>query len=411
MNKNHRKIYPEKTGIMIWCPNTSSPEERVSLKMWRELKPLMLDRLCLVSFHGVITSRKRRRNMKVLIQLLGFHRLLPFVKQTISGRTRTRHATPLGDGRGVPKNFLDFGRFSKHSKCSKDFGRLSKFSTKCSQPTLLEGFALRSRKSRSVFRSSDPFGKVIVLLVRGPGSSITLVRGDITRMTEQDISSVESLFSLVESMDFDLQMGDFGESLMTEAELVANLPDDFLNPPLLPPPTASPPRAPSPTPLFPVLQLSSTIPTNLIQLRQVGEPGPDGQVVLEVVTDNLQLPLDALPDDLGYSSLPSSSSSVSPSSPTPEVGEVQGESKEERRLRLQAEACRRHRKNKKRKLEEERAELEQLEKRNVELRAKHQAMLEELERWRSMVMVVVAGKKRKRGGEDEEEMVSKIWKT
>ena len=199
---------------------------------------------------------------------------------------------------------------------------------------------------------------------------------------------------------------------MTEAELVANLPDDFLNPPLLPPPTTSPsPQAPSPTPPFPVLQLSNTIPTNHIQLRQVGEPGPDGQVVFEVVTDNLQLPLDALPDDLGYSSLPSSSSSVSPSSPTPEVGEVQGESKEERRLRLQAEACRRHRKNKKRKLEEEKAELEQLEKRNVELRAKHQAMLEELERWRSMVMVVVAGKKRKRGGEDEEQMVSKIWKT
>merc|ERR1712012_266198 len=197
--------------------------------------------------------------------------------------------------------------------------------------------------------------------------------------------------------DFDLQMGDRGESLMTEAELVANLPNDFLNPPLLPPPTTSPPRAPSPTPSFPVLQLSSTMPTNLIQLRQVSEPGPDGQVVFEVVIDNLQLPLDALPNDLGYSSLPSSSSSsVSPSSPTQEVGEFQGESKEERRLRLQAEACRRHRKNKKR---------------NVELRGKHLAMLEELERWRSMVMLVVAGKKRKRGGEDEKQMVSKIWKT
>jgi len=373
----------------------------------------MLDRLFLVSFHGVITSRKRKRNMKVLIQLLGFHRLPPFVKQTISGRTTTRHATPLGDGRGVPKNFLDFGRFSKCSKCSKDFGRLSKFSTKCSQPTLLEGFALRSRKSQSAFRSSDPFGKVIVLLVRGPSSSLTLVRGDITRMAEQDISSVESLFSLVESMDFDLQMGDLGESLMTEAELVANLPDDFLNPPLLAPSTTSPPQAPPPTPPFPVLQLSSTMPTNHIQLRQVGEPGPDGQVVFEVVTDNLQLSLDNLPDDLGYSSLPSSSSSSdSPRSPTQEVGEVQqGESKEERRLRLQAEACRRHRMNKKRKLEEEKEELKQLEKRNVELRGKHQAKLEEVMRWRSMVMVVVAGKKRKRGEEDEEEMVSKIWKT
>merc|ERR1712223_895391 len=316
-----------------------------------------------------------------------------------------------GDGRGVPKNFLDFGRFSKRSKCSKDFGRLSKLSPKCSKPNLLEGFALRSRKSQSVFRSSNPFGKVIVLLVRGPSSSLTLVRGDITRMTEQDISSVESLFSLVESIDFDLQMGDLGDSLMTEAELVANLPDDFLNPPLLPPTTTSPPQAPSPTPPFPVLQLSSTIPSNLIQLRQVGEPGPDGQVVFEVVTGNLQLPLEALPDDLGYCSLPSSSSSVSPSSATPVVGEAQSESKEEKRLRLQAEACRRHRKNKKRKLEEEKEELEQLEKRNVELRAKHQAMLEELERWRSMVMVVVAGKKRKRGREDEKEMVSKIWKT
>merc|ERR1712211_219731 len=145
-----------------------------------------------------------------------------------------------------------------------------------------------------------------------------------------------------ESMDFDLQMGDLGESLMTEAELEANLPDDFLNPPLLAPSTTSPPQAPPPTPSSPVLQLSTTIPTNHIQLRQVGEPGPDGQVVFEVVTDNLQLPLDALPDDLGYSSLSSSSSSssVSPLSPTQEVGEVQGESKEERRLRLQAEACR-----------------------------------------------------------------------
>ena len=181
---------------------------------------------------------------------------------------------------------------------------------------------------------------------------------------------------------------------MTEAELVANLPDDFLNPPLLSPPTTSPPQAPSPTPPFPVLQLSTTTPSNHIQLRQVGEPGPDGQVVFEVVTDNLQPPLDALQNDLGYSSLPSSSSSVSPSSPTLEVGEVQGESKEERRLRLQAEACRRHRRNKKRKLEEEKEELDQLEKRNVELRAKHQAKLEEVMRWRSMVMLVVAGKKR-----------------
>merc|ERR1712107_853820 len=170
-------------------------------------------------------------------------------------------------GRGVPKNFLDFGRFSK---CSKGFGRLSKFSTKYSQPTLLEGFA-RSRKSQSVFRSSDPSGKVIVLLVRGPSSSLTLVRGDITRMAEQDISSVDSLFSLVESMDFDLQTGDLGESLMTEAELVANLPDDFLNPPLLAPSTTSPPQAPPPLQILHVLQRKRWVRSNKARAKRRGD--------------------------------------------------------------------------------------------------------------------------------------------
>merc|ERR1719331_3569713 len=87
-------------------------------------------------------ARIRKKSMQVIIQIRGFHRLLPFVKQTIAGgRTTSRQATPLGDGRGVPKHFQDFGRFSK---CSCAF----------SQPALLEGFALRSKKPLSVFCSS-----------------------------------------------------------------------------------------------------------------------------------------------------------------------------------------------------------------------------------------------------------------
>ena len=360
----------------------------MKLKMWRQVKPLMLDKLCLVSFRGVITSRIRKENMAVIIQILGFHRLLSFAKQTIGGRTTSRQATPLGDGRGVPKHFQDFGRFSK---CSCAF----------SQPALLEGFALRSKKPLSVFCSSDPSGNVIVLLVRGPDSSLTLIRTDITKMAQEDLSSVDSLFSLVESMDFDPQMEDLGGSIMTEAELEANLPNDFFSkdpiPLPLPPPATPPPSIPHETPPpSPVLRLSST--TTPVQLRWVG---PN---TVEVVTDALQLPLDA-PLDLGYGSLTSDiSSSIPPAYPPSEasrITQVKDESREERRLRLQADACRRHRQNKKRKLEEEQKEFEQLERKNVELRAKFKAMEEMVGRLRCTVMEVVAGK-RKRGEEEEE---------
>merc|ERR1719460_2947530 len=251
------------------------------LKMWRPVTPLILDKLYLVSFQGVITSEKRQKCMKVVIQMLGFHKLLSFVKQTFDGKTTSRHATPLGDGRGIPKHFQDFGRFSKcSSECSsafpsdfQDVGRFSKCSSKCSsafpRPSLLAGFALRSKKQVNVFCSSDPSGNVTVLLVRGPDSSLTLVRTDITKMAQEDLSSVDSLFSLVESMDFDPQMEDLGGSIMTEAELEANLPNDFFSkdpiPLPLPPPATPPPSIPHETPPpSPVLRLSST--TTPVQL-------------------------------------------------------------------------------------------------------------------------------------------------
>merc|ERR1712228_261450 len=140
----------------------------------------------------------------------------------------------------------------------------------------------------------------------------------------------------------------------------------------------------------------------------------------EVVTDALQLPLNDLPLDLGYSSLPSTSSSSSSVPPpslqsgtsrTSEINEeaqeqtqeeTSEENREERRLRLQAEACKRHRLNKKRKLEELEKEKEQLEKKNLQLRARLKAMEEMRDRWRSALIEVVA-KKRKRDKEEEEE--------
>ena len=150
-----------------------------------------------------------------------------------------------------------------------------------------------------------------------------------------------------------------------------------------------------------MLRLSSTTTTAPVQLRQVG---PN---TFEVVTDALQLPLDDTSLlDPGYGSLASavsSSSSIPPPSPPSDesrITEINEETREERRLRLQADACRRHRQNKKRKLEEELKEFEQLERKNVELRAKFKAMEEMVARLRCTVMEMATGK-RKRGGEEE----------
>ena len=179
------------------------------LKMWRPVTPSMLDKLYFVSFQGVITSVKRQKGMKVLIQMLGFHRLLSFVKRAFDRKTTLRHTTSLGDGCWVPKHFQDFGRFSKcSSECSdafpsdfKDVGRFSKCSSKCS--SAFPRLPLRSEKQANVFCSSDPSGNVTVLLVRGANSSLTLVRTDITKMSQEEFPSVEILFNLAESMDFD----------------------------------------------------------------------------------------------------------------------------------------------------------------------------------------------------------------
>ena len=78
------------------------------------------------------------------------------------------------------------------------------------------------------------------------------------------------------------------------------------------------------------------------------------------------------------------------------------EIREERRLRLQAEACKRHRLNKKRKLEELENEKEQLEKKNLQLRIWLKAMEEMRDRWR-LALIEVVVRKRKRGKEEEEE--------
>lgn len=155
----------------------------MKLKMWRPVKPLTLDKLCLVSFKGVIISVKRKSSMNVIIQLLGFHILLPFAKQTTDGRTTASHLSASDYLGGGSKGFKDFGRFTK---CT------SKISS--------------GRRLLSLFHSFNTSHNVAVILARPSDSTSTplptLIRADISKMSTGDLSSVDSILDLVHSMRF-----------------------------------------------------------------------------------------------------------------------------------------------------------------------------------------------------------------
>ena len=183
--------------------------------MWKQLKPATLDKLALLILNGSLSSKTGNVKTEVTVEMLGFYRL-SFAKHTLAGKTTSRQATPLGDGRGVPKQFRDFGRFSK-------------FSTVFSQTTLPAGFAL-GRKS--VLHGYNPSGTVTVFVVQGLNSRLTLIRTDIAKMDHND----PFLQRLVDQfcpdiLDLDIgdmggtsDMGDLSFLATTDEVLIANLP-------------------------------------------------------------------------------------------------------------------------------------------------------------------------------------------
>ena len=162
--------------------------EGMKLKMWRALKPLALDKLCLVSLKGVIKSAKRKRSMNVFIQMLGFHILIPFAKQTTNGRITASHVSVSDAGGGGRKGFQDFGRFSK---CM----------LKCPNSRIPLAMIRSTNLSCNVFIFRSP-----PLTRPWPDTSLvfppTLIYVDILKMTVDDLSSVDSIFGIVDTMDF-----------------------------------------------------------------------------------------------------------------------------------------------------------------------------------------------------------------
>ena len=251
------EVDPSFAVNMFWYADTTDPEEKL-LKMWKQVKPNELSNLNRLDFRGDIYSSTRDKRMRVIVHIHSFYRI-HFARQTGAGKTTSRSATPRGDGRGVPKHFQDFRRFSKCSwqfpvrsqrsskcslarlcKCSSRFSKCAPGFSKCQhRPPLLEGFALRSRETQ-VFHSSNPAASIAALLVRGLDRDVTVIVADAAKMDASDPSPVESLMRLIEESDLGpATMEGVGVPVMTEEELLANLPTGFLEPSSSHPPQVS----------------------------------------------------------------------------------------------------------------------------------------------------------------------------
>jgi len=396
---------------MLREPNTPSPLRRPTrLILWKQLKPLYVDRISLVASCGNILHHKNDLTARVTVRIHHFYKL-SIVKNIQSGRTTSRQASPPGDGRGVPKCFQDFGKFSK-----LPLRIYQTFKPRQQQPSLLAGFALRRRLRLNVLRSYNQDKSMSIFLVKKGNNSVeAVIQADLSRMDPQNPSSALSLIDLIADANFDTKMSEhniepgFPEICSQDLDL-------YLDNPSLPPSTPLLEGCPIPGDNF-LLNVIESLPAVVsvptastqtpINLRQTGpnsyeviDPPTEPQPVLETESE----------EDQGYVSPPFSPPSYtasllhtsSPSPPyTPSSSSLFEETREEKRLREQREACRKYRENRKRKREEEIQEIKSLETKNRELEKKVEVMKEIVVRMKETVMEVVTGK-RKIKNEDEE---------
>merc|ERR1719513_361866 len=163
--------------------------------------------------------------VKLSFQVKDIYRLLK-MKNLPRGSTTTRKATPLGDPRGVPKQFSTFWRFTKHFLKSL--------------PICLEGFRNRLKhSSQSVIYRIEVNNSVNILVLKTRPNNIEIQLNLIMGDTENPL--LGHLFDLIESTtDFafsgdegpDVDLNELWSSLPSEPEnnshTVAS--DDFLYP-------------------------------------------------------------------------------------------------------------------------------------------------------------------------------------
>jgi len=412
----------------LWYSDISGPMRTHSkLTFWKQLKPLYVDKISLLEARGDLSSTKIPLNIRVMVRIQNFYRL-SIAKNIQSGKTTSSKATPLGDGRGVPKCFKDFGRFSK-----KQIAVIQVFG---SQPSsLLEGFALRRRLTLSVLKSYNKGGSVSISLIKkGENTVLTHIMADFAKMDPGDPSPAMDLLQLISDADFDTTIEDNIEPGLPEisSEEIDLILQDLgeLSPPSLSLPEEHPESEETeeslgescPAEATPQHETEFSIPAGtsqgILHLRQVGPRS--FEVIIPQSENNLAEPkmlqqtsnkVEVLSNISSQTECPSSQYSTSPtssiySSSPPRSSSItpKEETREEKRLREQKEACKRYRERKKIKIDEEGREIDYLEKKNRELRTQLKAMEENLEWMRSIVKERIVGKRKR---EDDVESEAK----
>jgi len=202
-----RIIKKEKTKTkretMFSDPQNKSPIVMFSkIFSLKQISPFYFDKLTLLAGRGNSFSKKRSVNIKFSFQVQDLYRLLE-MKDLPRGSTTSREATPLGDPRGVPKQFSTFWSFSKH------FPQRSTKQISKSLPICLEGFRNRLKQSsQSVIQRIEVNNSVNILVFNTRSNNIEIQLNLIMGDTENNL--LGHLFDLIESTtDFELS-GDEG---------------------------------------------------------------------------------------------------------------------------------------------------------------------------------------------------------
>merc|ERR1712106_813448 len=186
----------------------------------KQISPSSMDKLTLLVGKGNSFSKKRGTNVELSFNLRDPYRLLK-MKNLPRGRTTSRKATPLGDPRGVPKEFSTFLCFSKHFP-----KRFTKHISK-SLPIRLEGFRNRIKhSSQSVIQRIEVDNSVNILVLKTRSKDIKIqINLNIDSMENAEHPLLGHLFDLIESTDFTFS-GDEGPTVDLN-ELWSSLPSDI----------------------------------------------------------------------------------------------------------------------------------------------------------------------------------------
>ena len=200
---------------MFSNPKPKSPQGIFSkIFSLKHISPSNLDKLVLLVGKGNSFSKKRSANVSFSFQLKDLYRLLN-MKNLPRGQTTSREATPLGDPRGVPKQFSTFWCFSKHFP-----KRYTKHISK-SLPIRLEGFRNRLKHSSpSVIQRIEVNNSVNILVLKTRSKNIEIQLN--LNMDNMEHPLLGHLFDLIESTDFAFS-GDEGPSVDLN-ELWSSLP-------------------------------------------------------------------------------------------------------------------------------------------------------------------------------------------